>query len=72
MLIAQFAIGFLVDRYSFTPVFIGAGIFPLLALASVWVVLGRIERAEFGGKDPGSQVRGVHDSAVTALLGPGR
>ena len=35
VLIAQLAIGFLVDRYSFTPVFIGAGIFPLLALASV-------------------------------------
>jgi MFS transporter, ACS family, hexuronate transporter len=47
VLIAQLAIGVLVDRYSFTPVFIGAGIFPLLALASVWVVLGRIERAEF-------------------------
>ena len=48
VLIAQLAIGFLVDRYSFTPVFIGAGIFPLLALLSVWVVLGRIERVRFG------------------------
>lgn len=48
VLIAQLAIGVLVDRYSFTPVFIGAGVFPLLALLSVVVVLGRIERAEFG------------------------
>ena len=47
VLIAQLAIGVLVDRYSFTPVFIGAGVFPLLALLSVVVVLGRIERAEF-------------------------
>ena len=46
VLIAQLAIGMLVDRYSFTPVFIGAGLFPLLALGSVWFVLGRIERAE--------------------------
>jgi ACS family hexuronate transporter-like MFS transporter len=50
VLIAQLAIGLLVDRYSFTPVFIGAGIFPLLALASVWLVLGRIERARFGNR----------------------
>jgi len=48
VLIAQLAIGVLVDRYSFTPVFIGAGVFPLLALLSVVVVLGRIERAQFG------------------------
>ena len=47
VLIAQLAIGFLVDRYSFTPVFIGAGVFPLLALLSVVVVLGKIERAQF-------------------------
>ena len=47
VLLAQLAIGVLVDRYSFTPVFVGAGLFPLLALASVVVVLGRIERAEF-------------------------
>ena len=52
VLIAQLAIGFLVDWYSFTPVFIGAGIFPLLALASVWVVLGRIEMASFAVRSP--------------------
>jgi ACS family hexuronate transporter-like MFS transporter len=38
VLVAQLLIGLLVDRYSFTPVFIGAGIFPLLALASVMMV----------------------------------
>jgi ACS family hexuronate transporter-like MFS transporter len=47
VLIAQLAIGLLVDRYSFTPVFIGAGMFPLLGLLSVVVVLGKIERATF-------------------------
>jgi ACS family hexuronate transporter-like MFS transporter len=47
VLLAQLAIGVLVDRYSFTPVFVGAGLFPLLALASVVLVLGRIERAAF-------------------------
>jgi ACS family hexuronate transporter-like MFS transporter len=47
VLIAQLAIGVLVDRYSFTPVFIGAGVFPLLALASVVFVLGKIEPARF-------------------------
>ena len=39
VLVAQLAIGVLVDRYSFTPVFIGAGIFPLLALCSVLLVV---------------------------------
>jgi ACS family hexuronate transporter-like MFS transporter len=48
VLVAQLAIGFLVDRYSFTPVFIGAGAFPVLALLSVLLVLGRIEPAKFG------------------------
>jgi ACS family hexuronate transporter-like MFS transporter len=47
VLVAQLAIGVLVDRYSFTPVFIGAGVFPLLALASVVLVLGKIEPARF-------------------------
>jgi hypothetical protein len=36
-----------VTRYSFTPVFVGAGVFPLLALASVLFVMGKIERATF-------------------------
>ena len=48
VLIAQLIIGVLVDRYSFTPVFIGAGLFPVLAFVSVVGVLGRIERAQFG------------------------
>jgi sugar phosphate permease len=47
VLIAQLVIGELVTRYSFTPVFVGAGIFPLLALLSVLVVMGKIERAKF-------------------------
>jgi MFS transporter, ACS family, hexuronate transporter len=47
VLVAQLLIGVLVDRYSFTPVFIGAGMFPVLAFLSVILVMGRIERAEF-------------------------
>jgi ACS family hexuronate transporter-like MFS transporter len=52
VLVAQLAIGFLVDRYSFTPVFVGAGIFPILAFASVLFVLRRIEPARFGRGEP--------------------
>ena len=47
VLVAQLVIGVLVDRYSFTPVFIGAGIFPLLALCSVLLVVkGKVEQHE--------------------------
>jgi ACS family hexuronate transporter-like MFS transporter len=46
VLVAQLVIGVLVDRYSFTPVFIGAGIFPLLALGSVLLVV-KGDRHEF-------------------------
>jgi ACS family hexuronate transporter-like MFS transporter len=47
VLVAQLVIGVLVTKYSFTPVFVGAGVFPLLALISVLVVMGKIERATF-------------------------
>lgn len=52
VLVAQLLIGALVDRYSFTPVFIGAGLFPVLALLSVLFVLGRIEPATFPARPP--------------------
>lgn len=42
-LIAVLATGIIVDRYSYTPVFIAAGTLPLLAMASVYFVLRRIE-----------------------------
>lgn len=42
-LIAFLATGRIVDQYSFTPVFIAAGTLPLLAMASVYFVLRRIE-----------------------------
>jgi MFS transporter, ACS family, hexuronate transporter len=32
--------GWLVDHYSFTPVFIGFGVIPLVALAIIWLVMG--------------------------------
>jgi ACS family hexuronate transporter-like MFS transporter len=54
VLAAQLAIGLLVDRYSFTPVFIGAGVFPLLALLSVLLVIGRIEPGGFGAGGNGA------------------
>ena len=46
-LIAVLLTGAIVDRYSYTPVFIGAGLLPLLAMASVFLVLRRIEPATF-------------------------
>lgn len=55
VLVAQLLIGVLVDRYSFTPVFIGAGIFPILALLSVLFVLRRIEPAQFGTQSRGGR-----------------
>ena len=42
-LIAVLATGVIVDHYSYTPVFIAAGTLPLLAMASVYFVLRRIE-----------------------------
>ncbi len=42
-LIAVLATGVIVDHFSYTPVFIAAGTLPLLAMASVFFVLRRIE-----------------------------
>ena len=42
-LITVLATGVVVDHYSYTPVFIAAGTLPLLAMASVFFVLRRIE-----------------------------
>jgi ACS family hexuronate transporter-like MFS transporter len=46
-LLAVLLTGAIVDRYSYTPVFIGAGVLPLMAMASVFLVLRRIEPATF-------------------------
>jgi ACS family hexuronate transporter-like MFS transporter len=46
-LLAMLLTGAIVDRYSYTPVFIGAGVLPLLAMASVFFVMRRIEPAGF-------------------------
>jgi ACS family hexuronate transporter-like MFS transporter len=48
-LVAMLLTGVIVDRYSYTPVFLGAGILPLLAMASVFFIMRRIEAATFGG-----------------------
>jgi ACS family hexuronate transporter-like MFS transporter len=46
-LLAVLLTGAIVDRYSYAPVFIGAGVLPLMALASVFLVMRRIEPATF-------------------------
>ena len=45
-LLATLLTGIIVERYSYTPVFIGAGCFPLLAMISVFLVLKRVEMME--------------------------
>ncbi|HEX4232612.1 MAG TPA: MFS transporter [Bryobacteraceae bacterium] len=42
-LLATLLTGIIVEHYSYTPVFIAAGCFPLLAMASVFLVLRRVE-----------------------------
>jgi ACS family hexuronate transporter-like MFS transporter len=38
--------GAVVDRYSYFPVFMGAGLIPVLALASLFLLVRRIERTD--------------------------
>jgi ACS family hexuronate transporter-like MFS transporter len=40
--------GLMVDRFSYTPVFIGFGIMPLVCTAILWTVLGPISPASSG------------------------
>jgi ACS family hexuronate transporter-like MFS transporter len=47
-LLAVLYTGVIVDRYGWTPVFLGAGTMPFLAMLSVFFVLRRIEPAVFG------------------------
>ncbi len=47
-LLAVLYTGVIVDRYGWTPVFLGAGIMPFLAMTSLFLVLRRIEPAVFG------------------------
>jgi MFS transporter, ACS family, hexuronate transporter len=46
-LLAVLYTGVVVDRYGWTPVFFGAGTLPFLAMASVFLVLRKIEPARF-------------------------
>jgi sugar phosphate permease len=39
--------GILVDTYGWTPVFLGVGLFPFMAMASLFLVLRKIEPARF-------------------------
>ena len=42
--------GIMVDKYGWGPVFLGVGLFPFLAMASLFLVLRRIEPAVFTGR----------------------
>lgn len=46
-MIAVFTTGAVVDAFGWTPVFLGVGIFPFLAMASLFLVLRKIEPAVF-------------------------
>lgn len=46
-LLAVLYTGVVVDRYGWTPVFFGAGLLPFMAMASVFLVLRKIEPARF-------------------------
>lgn len=46
-LLAVLYTGMIVDKYGWTPVFVGAGALPFLAMASVFLVLRKIEPARF-------------------------
>ncbi len=46
-LLAVLYTGVIVDKYGWTPVFVGAGLLPFLAMASVFLVLRKIEPATF-------------------------
>ena len=46
-LLAVLYTGIIVDKYGWTPVFFGAGALPFLAMASVFLVLRKIEPARF-------------------------
>jgi ACS family hexuronate transporter-like MFS transporter len=46
-LLAVLYTGMVVDKFGWTPVFLGAGMLPFLAMLSVFFVLGKIEPAKF-------------------------
>jgi MFS transporter, ACS family, hexuronate transporter len=45
-MVLMLAVGIVVDRFSYTPVFLAAGLMPLFALAAVFGLVRRIERLE--------------------------
>jgi MFS family permease len=54
------ATGIIVDRFSFAPVFAGAGIMPLLSIVAMFLVVGRIRPITF-------QPEGVFENMVGAI-----
>ena len=49
----MFLVGVVVDRFSYLPVFIGAGVLPVLSLASLLVLVGRIRLLPLPAASPG-------------------
>jgi ACS family hexuronate transporter-like MFS transporter len=46
-MLVTLATGIVVDRFSFKPVFIGAGVMPLLSVAMLFILVGRIRKIAF-------------------------
>jgi ACS family hexuronate transporter-like MFS transporter len=51
------ATGIVVDRFSFAPVFAGAGIMPLLSMGAMFLVVGRIRPISFESEGVGIEAR---------------
>ena len=46
--------GWVVDHYSYVPVFIGFGILPLISATILWTLLGPLERLSLRDERPAS------------------
>jgi ACS family hexuronate transporter-like MFS transporter len=53
-MILNFATGFVVDRFSYVPVFAMAGLLPALGMAVLFLLAGRIERVKIKTSDASS------------------
>jgi ACS family hexuronate transporter-like MFS transporter len=53
-MILNFATGYVVDRFSYVPVFAMAGLLPALGMGLLFLLAGRIERVKIKAPDAGS------------------
>lgn len=49
-MILTLATGMIVDRFSYTPVFLAAGVMPLVSMGALFLLVGRIRRISFSGQ----------------------